>query len=310
MKCPICKLPKTIKAHVVQAYEYYRCRSCKTVFLKNKLSERSLTTYYQKTFDYNTGLQRENEIRKRARIILHTLRRLNPKGKTLLDIGSGYGFFCDESTKFGLETKGVEPSRALCTYAKNHCAGTYFLNNLDNYSLKNRLQYDFITFIHVIEHIRKPEDSLRYIAEFLRPKGILYIETPNADSHLYYAELNSYTFLTPPEHLWIFSRQSFYCLLKKIKTLQLRKNSTYSYPEHCMGILKIILKRLLNKISVKKSLLRNNTETIDKKTIRKSQTIIKKIKFLIFDSLISRLICRLINIGDKGTFLELYTAKK
>ena len=69
------------------------------MFLDPKPSAKEITDYYKKNFVYSAGEANESQIRTRARKIMHRLSDLNPAGETLLDIGSGYGFFADEAQK-------------------------------------------------------------------------------------------------------------------------------------------------------------------------------------------------------------------
>src|SRR6185503_4087433 len=102
---------------------------------------------------------------------------------------------------------------------------------------------DFITMIHVIEHVTNPRHFIRDAANLLYPDGILYIETPNLESHLFHVEKNEYTFLTPPAHVWLFSEKSMRMLTQGLFSLEYI--STYSYPTHLAGIIKRIIKKIL-----------------------------------------------------------------
>jgi ubiquinone/menaquinone biosynthesis C-methylase UbiE len=42
-------------------------------------------------------------------------------------------------------------------------------------------RFDFVISLHMIEHLRRPEDFLRETARVLRPEGILVLATPNPE---------------------------------------------------------------------------------------------------------------------------------
>jgi SAM-dependent methyltransferase len=43
-------------------------------------------------------------------------------------------------------------------------------------------RFDLITLAHVIEHVADPVELLRILRRFLRPGGLLYLETPNSEA--------------------------------------------------------------------------------------------------------------------------------
>ncbi|MBI4974182.1 class I SAM-dependent methyltransferase [Candidatus Roizmanbacteria bacterium] len=313
--CPLCNTNSKLK-NTRDIYHYYLCSKCKTLFLHPKPSKKQLDDYYKKTFQYTAGCTNEQPIRERARTILKKLVKFNPEGLTILDIGSGYGYFLDEARKKGLKVTGIEPNRVLASDSINQLIESLHNVTFEQFFRNNKKRkYDFITLIHVIEHVPNPREVLQMTCKLLAPGGILYIETPNLDSHLYRAEKDNYTFLTPPDHLWIFSRDS----LRKIlpDKYNFKYISTYSYPEHLMGILKSLLKRVDNNAGVAVTAgqiqpTRLNLDRQDAPTSFKNRLsiIISFIKYLIFDKCIARLFYPLLNLKYYGSILELYIKKK
>jgi len=294
--CPLCKKKANIQ-HTVLTYNYYLCDYCLTLFVYPTPPLTDQNNYYKKSFNYFAGEANENIIRIRARIIINKLKTLFPKGSRLLDIGAGFGFLLDEAQKAGLNITGIEPSKNLVkkNTNKNHIVCGQFPSS----KLKNQ-KYDFITLVHVIEHVRVPSFVIKHALSLLNPEGILYVETPNLDSHLYRFEKENYTFLTPPDHIWVFSQHSF---IKMIPSqYQILEITTYSYSEHFMGILKKLVKKTKNNNVV----IKNGASLKTKKKVN----IVKLLKFYFFDLLIARLFYRLLNLHQYGSILELYIKKK
>ena len=117
--CAICQFRKTKFFHKINRYPYYQCPRCMTLFLHPKPTLRQIANYYKKSFKYPAGETNEKLIRARAKLILNNLNKINPVGKNLLDIGSGYGYFLDEADKIGLNTEGIEPAKALYSASIN-----------------------------------------------------------------------------------------------------------------------------------------------------------------------------------------------
>ena len=302
MPCPICASKKTCYFAKKDTYTFYRCRNCKTLFLSTQPSPRKLGVYYSKQFAYRDGLLNEAQIRKRSRVILKKIKNRTSHVKTLCDVGSGYGFFLDEAQKKGVKVFGIEPSQQLVHYAFQKHAIKSFLGTLKEYVKENREQFDVVTCIHVIEHVTEPKNFISDLLRLVKPGGILFIETPNSDSHLLYVEKENYTFLIPPEHLWIFSKDSFIYLIPR--NSQIINANTYSYSEHLMGIVKQMVNN--RKSSFQKRLPRRPP---NRRIPRNDNTFRKNLSYFLFDRLLAPLFTGFLNAYHKGSILELYIKK-
>lgn len=314
-QCQICQNKKTKFFNKINKYSYYFCPRCITLFLYPKPTARQINRYYSKSFEYSAGQINEARIRSRASTILKHLKQLNPAAKTLLDIGSGYGYFLDEAKKYNLKTIGIEPAKHLASLSMNRYIDTVYNLTFDQFFKRHkRKQFDFITVIHTIEHLTNPRETIQKAVKLLNKGGILFLETPNLDSHLFYSEKYNYTFLTPPDHIWLFSQRSFYYLLKKIRGIQIEKISTYSYPEHFMGIIKNLLNRQSKDyhglIADSHRYPRESATNQRKSSLQQKTNYIKHFKYLLFDKLIAPLLTPFLNLGIKGSILELYIRKK
>src|SRR3989344_3234667 len=100
--CVICKhsKSKTKLFCTIGGYIYYHCSRCKTLFIHPKPKFAQISNYYLKNFKYAAGKVNEKIIRSRAKKILKNLIKLSPTGKSLLDVGSGYGYFLDEAKSY------------------------------------------------------------------------------------------------------------------------------------------------------------------------------------------------------------------
>ncbi len=317
-RCPICEKKGTRFFVTIKDYTYCHCNRCKTLFLNPQPLHKKTEHYYRDDFIYDEGIANESVIRKRAKVILGHLFQLNPYGRTLLDIGCGYGFFLHEAKKNNLQVSGIEPSTELFSYPLIRKVGNVENDNFEHYFETNpRRKFDFITLTHVVEHTARPQYWLKAISTLLNPGGILYIETPNLDSHLFYAEKYFYTFLTPPNHIFLFSKKSFFRMIRYIRNLQILRVKTFSYPEHFMGIIKKIFKKGVGVEIEGFPTARSSTPSNFERALagRKSRqdpqqiSIVKKLKYLFFDKVIAVLFYRFLNIHDKGSILELYVKK-
>ena len=312
-KCDICQYQKTKFFHKIDRYVYYQCSRCVTLFLYPKPTLKQISNYYKKSFKYPAGEINEKLIRIRGKSILKNLKKMNPAGKTLLDIGSGYGYFLHEAKVSGFKIAGIEPAKELYSASINRLIEADIQNCsfAEYFMRKQKKKFDFITIIHTIEHVLNPQQTISKALKLLNPQGILYLETPNLDSHLFRSEKQDYTFLTPPDHVWIFSKKSFETILTTIQGIKIEKISSYSYPEHLMGILKKYLNVILGRSDAMTPESINNSGCTPKVIPYQNDKInIKKVKFLLFDKCLAPIFTPLLNVGIYGTILELYIRKK
>ena len=177
------------------------------------------------------------------------------------------------------------------------------------YRLNKSKKFDVITMVHVIEHVKNPKQFLSRAIKLLNKDGVLYVETPNLNSWLYRIEQKNYTFLTPPEHLYIFSKDSFRQILKNKLDAKIVKISTYSYVEHAVKVIKEILsKNILKRAKIeRKPITFSNNDRVIKQLIYK----IKKFAFyVLLHKILGPIILPLLKLGYNGTFLRLYIKKK
>ncbi len=309
LHCPICSYSSVQYFTTLKMYRYYTCRNCKTLFTNPSITQKKLTAYYQKHFHYVDGLLNEHIIRKRARIILQNI--INKKGAhiSLCDVGSGYGFFLDCAQQSLTQVYGIEPSRILAKSSIDTFNIPVFIGTSREYMRsQNFRKFDVVTSIHVIEHVANPKNHIRELLTLLKPDGLLYVETPNLDSYLFYAENKKYTFLLAPEHPWIFSHYSFRYLIQDTKRALTVK--TYSYSEHVMGIIKAIIKKYNSSATVPPKNLKKPEEISLSPSSQISILVKKAVFYFIFDLCLAKLFVPFLNMNHKGSILELYISKK
>ena len=269
------------------------------IFLSPYPSVDELRSYYNKTFEYPTGIHNKNELERKARCIVRKMIELRPEGTTFLDIGSGYGYLLDELSHYGVSSTGIEPSYELW---KLSAEKEYTVHHGAFEQWSTDETFDYISLVHVIEHVSDPGPFLKKAVKMLRPGGILYIETPNSDSLQMRAENASYTYLTPPDHLRLFSLSALTHLLPN--TLVPIILSTYTETEHVKTILKYLVSR-------KQAVTRPSVPSeVISAPVKTCPAFLKRLKYIALDKLSAPLLSRACNIGGYGSVLELYYQKK
>ena len=113
----------------------------------------------------------------RYRDVLDISRKLKPDLQTALDVGCGQG----ELVKF-LDSNGVsaEGSETSARYAADCRARGLRVHTGSSTDLeRNPARYDFVTCLHVLEHLSDPGAVLSSLRNLARPGGLIYVELPN-----------------------------------------------------------------------------------------------------------------------------------
>ncbi|RJQ28876.1 class I SAM-dependent methyltransferase [Candidatus Parcubacteria bacterium] len=139
---------------------------------------------------YDNNLQQKNisisinlkEIEKKSKADTNRrtelIKKLTPKNGSVLEIGSGYGFFLEKMRRGGYKAVGIEVSKERRRFARKITTAEVLDINLNSTSLDIG-QFNTIVMFHVLEHIANPIQFLKNIRRLLKNNGKLVIEVPN-----------------------------------------------------------------------------------------------------------------------------------
>lgn len=147
----------------------------------------------------------ENVLRAEFRAVVDRLRQIIPSG-TLLEIGAAYGFFLIEA-KAHYRVHGVELAREAAQFARARGLDVR-TGGLTRQILEQIGPIDIAVMLDVIEHMEHPKAALALCSEFLAPGGIVVLTTPDFASASARITGRSWRNMTPPQHLWYFTRDS------------------------------------------------------------------------------------------------------
>lgn len=136
------------------------------------------------------------------------------RGKRLLDIGCGNGDFLVSAQEAGWQVSGIEPDPKAADAARQRGVDVT-VGTVDLLANESNC-FDAITLSHVIEHVHKPKQLLQAVLRLLKPGGMVYIDTPNIQSHG--AELfgKNWRGMESPRHLVLFNPGSLTGLLSEL----------------------------------------------------------------------------------------------
>jgi 2-polyprenyl-3-methyl-5-hydroxy-6-metoxy-1,4-benzoquinol methylase len=193
--CPICEqasLKAFLKAkdHTVSQEEFtiVECNNCGFLFTQDVPDSNEIGKYYQsdnyishsdtrKNLFFKIYNWVRNYTLKQKHSLIHAL---GTSQKTLLDVGSGTGYFPAYMKSQGWTVSALEPSdtaRAVCE--KQHQIIPKDPSEI--YTLPNQ-SFEVITLWHVLEHVHDLNGYFKRFFELLNPGGYLIIAVPNPES--------------------------------------------------------------------------------------------------------------------------------
>lgn len=199
------------EANIIPPVRIVRCLKCGLVYVTPRENTQDILGKYRKMVDEDY-VKEETGRRITSRTILKKLRRYKKRENRLLDIGCATGFLLDEAKKEGWDTYGVEVSKWAVSYAKERFGLNVFCGVLKEADFSDGY-FDVVILNDTLEHLIDPKETLIEIRRLLKPKGVLYINTPNIGSlvsRIFKARwwgLNQY-------HLYYLSRTTLSRLLR------------------------------------------------------------------------------------------------
>jgi 2-polyprenyl-3-methyl-5-hydroxy-6-metoxy-1,4-benzoquinol methylase len=228
-RCPLCNnnniVPLTgCTDYLVSKDEFqlFRCCECSFIFTQDYPEESEIGKFYESdeyishTDSSETLLEkvyqatRKIMLRRKAGLIRRTC---GIKTGSILDIGSGTGYFLRQMKDNGWETTGIEV---------NQKAREYSLRELDIEALPPQKltslatgSFDCITMWHVLEHFHEPLTNLSELRRLLKPGGKSVIALPNCESADAVHYKRNWAAYDVPRHLWHFTPDTFELIASK-----------------------------------------------------------------------------------------------
>jgi len=223
--CPLCGSDNLSDAFALDGFRVAACKACGFRFSRDILSPAALDQHYVDGYADRRQLDGQ---RVNASINIELLRDFCPdlSGKSLLDVGSGYGMFLDRVRTGGASrAAGVELSRAERRYSVE----TMRLETLAQIDdLSERDQFDIISLFEVIEHIPSPYEFVQNICKHLKPGGSLIIGTDNFVSDVVTVLGKQFPKWIPHEHVSFFDPASLKDMLLRSGTLKLAGTRSFT----------------------------------------------------------------------------------
>ncbi|MBX3047595.1 MAG: class I SAM-dependent methyltransferase [Anaerolineales bacterium] len=211
LTCRLCEHGDLKEHFVAKGFHLLACHRCGFVQVAEAPQEHNIALYDQEYFSHNKYqdldiLERENRRR------LDLLKRTLPlEGARVLDAGCGVGdFVALAAAETGAELVGTDIAEAAIRIAQEsypHLDAHFHAGLLEEQDFAAE-SFDVICSWDVIEHIWQPVATYQRLFKFLKPGGSLLLSTPNIGAPIARAMGRYWAFMTPPEHLSFFNKQS------------------------------------------------------------------------------------------------------
>jgi 2-polyprenyl-3-methyl-5-hydroxy-6-metoxy-1,4-benzoquinol methylase len=219
--CRLCFSPELDLHGHIRGSTLDRCASCGFVQVRDQPTADELRQLYGDGYfargKYDQQLAQQREIERR----LTLLRRAGvPQGGRVLDAGCATGEFL-AAAHGSYEMWGLDVSAAASEQARARNPGlaarisTGFIEDQHF----DRV-FDAIVMWDVVEHLWDPRSVLTRLVEHLRPGGTLILSTPDIGAPIARLMGSRWAFMTPPEHLGFFNRETLRFLLEQVLGLE------------------------------------------------------------------------------------------
>jgi SAM-dependent methyltransferase len=121
----------------------------------------------------------------------------------LIDVGYGEGGLLSAAQRQGWSCYGTEADPRALEYGRRH--GWMVAAASDRDEPLPEQGFDVVTMLEFLEHMPEPERFLRAALGWLRPGGILYLTTPNAQSLNRRLLGLDWSVICPPDHVTIWT---------------------------------------------------------------------------------------------------------
>lgn len=222
--CPACGSRAARPAWRKYELDFAECEDCETVYMTPRPSRQLLDEYYRTSENYaywsevvfpaSEAARREKIFRPRAARAADIARRHGVRLGTLVDVGAGFGTFCEETARLNAFERvvAVEPEPHLAEVCRTK--GIEVIEapvegvDLDSETV------DVVTCFEVIEHLFSPRELLARCRELLSPGGLLIVTCPNVKG-FDVLELREAASAVDTEHLNLFHPESLAALLER-----------------------------------------------------------------------------------------------
>ncbi|MFN4088540.1 MAG: class I SAM-dependent methyltransferase [Alphaproteobacteria bacterium] len=186
--CPACGGTASARAYDKYGLTHRRCAGCATQYVSPRPGPDVLRDFYRTSENYayfarhifpaSAEARRERLFRPRAAMVADLAARIGRPRPSLLEVGAGFGLFCEEALRTGVfgRVVAIEPTPDLARICRDKGVETVEAP-VEEVAFDN--PFDMVAAFEVIEHLFDPHAFLTACRGLLRPGGFLLLTCPN-----------------------------------------------------------------------------------------------------------------------------------
>jgi SAM-dependent methyltransferase len=148
--------------------------------------------------------------------------------RSILEVGSGAGYFLERLKQQGKEVQGVELNAAAAAFARQRQVPVEAAA-IEDFASTHRDRFDAVCLFQVIEHVAAPLDFLSHALTCLKSGGRLILSVPNMAGVL--GKMDSLVTNVPPHHVTRWTPEALRLLPRHfpLELVALRYEPAYNF---------------------------------------------------------------------------------
>lgn len=185
----------------------YRCKNCYAIFLEKEYQQQKIDSS-KKLSKMEEAYFKQTQKPIEEKIVNYYIKYLKTKTKmnfkSVLDIGTGYGYLLKKLKALGMNVEGIESKKFKNDFAvTNNIKFGYFD---ENFELSKK--YDLICLTQVLNYLRNTTQILLNVKKYLNNDGLIFIVTTNPESKYVIEDYSNATGESYYSNM-LFSRKNF-----------------------------------------------------------------------------------------------------
>jgi len=264
VRCAVCGVTHTRVLYKKFGYQIGRCVRCGLVYVNPRPPQDAILARYNSEYFWKEYLPAVGIADGQFDLAQFDARNapllglLGPaKGRRLLEIGCGAGFFLKSAERRGWQVAGVEVSDAAAQFARERLDLNVRVRSAETLAFP-AAAFDVVAMFDTIEHLFDPRVALSEISRVLAPGGLLLVATPNFDALSRWLLGPSWAVLSPLEHMYYFQEHTLRRLLETCgfdRIQFIREHAAWTPQQtmnfmytHCPGGVRARLAALINRV--------------------------------------------------------------
>lgn len=216
--CQVCRNKEFSSVGSKDSYNVIKCSECELYRLDPLPSLEARIKFYNGESNFNYYQSKLNRKIKRGKSKIKSLQKhLVQKDKvTFLDIGCSIGGYVGAALELGLESHGIDLSEESIKRARrNFPQAKFSAESVNTWADKGEFKYDIIICRDIIEHVVDLNEFMAATSSLLKPRGVLYITTPDAGHYRVPKDFVTWRHVHTPDHVFYFNKKNLVSLMNK-----------------------------------------------------------------------------------------------